>query len=52
MRALVYDPTAPRGLRHADVADPIPQAGQALVEIQAISLNFGELTHIASMRQR
>lgn len=42
MRALTYDDA---GLRLTEVAEPTLRDSQALVEIHAISLNFGELTY-------
>jgi NADPH2:quinone reductase len=51
MRAIVYDPSAHRGLRFAEVEPPSPGANQALVEVHAISLNFGELSFISQMRK-
>lgn len=50
MKALVFDPTAPRGLRLAEVAAPTPAASQALVEVRAVALNFGELAFLHRMR--
>ncbi|WP_437933618.1 zinc-binding dehydrogenase [Sorangium sp. So ce341] len=50
MRALVYDPGQPRGLRFADVPPPDPAPSQALVEVHAVSLNFGEVAFLGEMR--
>lgn len=47
MRALIHDPAAPRGLRLGEAPDPVPADGQALVEVRAISFNFGELAYLA-----
>ncbi|WP_242905761.1 zinc-binding dehydrogenase [Actinomadura terrae] len=47
MRALVHDPDAPQGLRIGEVADPRPERGQAVVEVRAVSLNFGEVADLA-----
>jgi NADPH2:quinone reductase len=51
MRAIVYDPTAPHALRFGQA--PEPKAGQqeALVEVHAIALNFGELAFVADHHQ-
>jgi NADPH:quinone reductase len=43
MRALVVDHTAPGHLRLGEVPDPRPGPGQALIAVEAISLNHGEL---------
>ena len=51
MRALIFDPTAPRGMRFSEVAAVNPAPSQALVEVHAISLNFGELAFMPRMRQ-
>lgn len=50
MKALVHDPAAPRGLRLAEAPEPHPTDGQALVEVHAISFNFGELAFLTRMR--
>jgi NADPH:quinone reductase-like Zn-dependent oxidoreductase len=49
MQALLYDPTAPQGLRLGDASEPIAERGQALVEVHAASLNFGELAFRADV---
>jgi NADPH:quinone reductase-like Zn-dependent oxidoreductase len=51
MRALTYDPGAPHGLGLRTVPEPVPGVSQALVEVHAISLNFGELAFMARSRQ-
>jgi NADPH:quinone reductase len=48
MRALRYDPDAPDGLRIGDVTEPEPGPDEALVSIQAVSLNFGEVASLAA----
>ncbi|MEO3875263.1 zinc-binding dehydrogenase [Nonomuraea sp. B12E4] len=47
MRALVYDPEAAHGVRFAEVEEPEPRASEALIEVEAASLNFGELAFAA-----
>jgi NADPH2:quinone reductase len=47
VRALVHDPAAPFGLRLDEAPEPVPAAGQALVEVASTSLNFGELDLLA-----
>ena len=51
MKALIFDPNVRRGLCLADVAEPKPAARQALVEVHAISLNFGELAFLEHMHK-
>ncbi|MGS2590724.1 zinc-binding dehydrogenase [Streptomyces hebeiensis] len=46
MRALVVDHSEAGPVRFADVDEPVPSTGEALVEIQHISLNFGELNYV------
>src|SRR5690242_4848756 len=51
MRALVYDPDAPHGLRLGDAPDPQPEASQVLVGVHATSLNFGEVAFLRDRAQ-
>jgi NADPH:quinone reductase-like Zn-dependent oxidoreductase len=51
MRALCYAPDAPAGLRLAETAEPVPKDGEALVAVQATSLNFGEIAGLAMRYQ-
>lgn len=43
MRALVADSLGPDRIAFHDVAEPVPLAGEALVEVRAFSINRGEL---------
>jgi NADPH2:quinone reductase len=47
MRAIVHDPAAPQGLRFADREVPSPAAGEALIRVGAVSVNFGEVRYLA-----
>ncbi|MEV4255228.1 zinc-binding dehydrogenase [Spirillospora sp. NPDC049652] len=47
MRALVYDPEAPYGVRFAEVEEPSPEPSEVLISVEAASLNFGELAFAA-----
>jgi NADPH:quinone reductase len=49
MRALLYDPAAPSGLRLGEAPEPEPAATQALIQVAATTLNFGE---VAFLRDR
>ncbi len=51
MRAIVYDPHARAKLNFDDVDEPAVAVGEALVEVQAIGLNFGEIHFIDQMRR-
>ncbi|MFJ9554203.1 zinc-binding dehydrogenase [Nocardiopsis sp. NPDC101807] len=46
MRALVVAHGEAGPLRFADVDEPVPSAGEALVEVRHIGLNFGELNYV------
>jgi NADPH2:quinone reductase len=51
VRALTHDPDAPQGLRLRDVPEPAPEATQALVGVEVVALNFGELAYLATSRK-
>ena len=46
MLALLHDPDAPHGLRLGETAEPEAGPGQVLVEVRAVSLNFGEVAFV------
>ncbi len=46
MRALVVARGEAGPVRFADVDEPVPSAGEALVEVRHIALNFGELNYL------
>ena len=50
VRAVVVDPSAPIGLRLAEVAEPVAGPSQALVEVRHVSLNHGDLNDARSGR--
>lgn len=51
MRAVIYDPNAPAKLRLSDVADPVPDPSDVLIEVRATALNFGEVHWIDHARR-
>lgn len=51
MNALIFDPNGRRGLRFGEIAEPTPTAAQALVEVHAISFNWGELRFLDHMHK-
>lgn len=46
MRALLVDHGAPGGVRLGETADPDLSPSQALIRVETISLNYGELQHL------
>lgn len=50
VRAVVVDPTAPHALRLAEVAEPVPGPGQVVVDVEHVSLNYGDLNDAKSGR--
>lgn len=51
MRAVVYDPDAPANLRLDEVDEPTATDSEAVVQVRAIALNFGEVHFIDQMRK-
>jgi NADPH:quinone reductase len=51
MRAVIYDPDQPSNLQLADVDEPVAGAGEAVIDVRAIALNFGELHWIDRVRK-
>jgi NADPH:quinone reductase-like Zn-dependent oxidoreductase len=51
MRAVVYDPQARANLRLTDVDEPVAAESEALIEVRATALNFGEVHWIDRMRK-
>src|SRR5829696_6701521 len=49
MQAFLYDPAAPAGLRFGEAPEPEPGTSQALIQVAATTLNFGE---VAFLRDR
>jgi NADPH:quinone reductase-like Zn-dependent oxidoreductase len=45
MHALVHDPSAASMLRRAELPDPLPARGQALIAVSAASFNFLDVAH-------
>ncbi len=45
MQALVHDPESPSSLRRAEVPDPVPAPGEALIAVAAASFNFLDLAY-------
>jgi len=46
MRALVYEPGTPHGLRLGEAPEPRPGPSQALVRVAATSLNFADVAYL------
>jgi NADPH:quinone reductase-like Zn-dependent oxidoreductase len=51
MRAVIYDPEVRTNLRLADVDEPVVADSEAVVEVRAIALNFGEVHFIDQNRK-
>jgi NADPH2:quinone reductase len=51
VRAVIYDPDAPANLRLDEVDEPTATESEALVQVRAIALNFGEVHFIDQMRK-
>jgi NADPH2:quinone reductase len=50
MRALVTDPAGAAGIAFAEVPEPVPAPDQALVEVVAASVNYGDLRSAARQK--
>ena len=50
MRALVADPAGPAGIALAEVPEPVPDADEALIEVAAASVNYGDLKAAANQK--
>jgi len=51
MRAVIYDPEARAKLRLGDVDEPVVTDSEAMIEVRATALNFGEVHFIDRMRK-
>jgi NADPH:quinone reductase len=51
MRAVIYDPQARANLRLADVDEPAAAKSEAVIQVRATALNFGEVHFIDRMRK-
>lgn len=51
MQAVIYDPDQPSNLRLSEVDEPVVAESEALIEVKAVALNFGEVHFIDAMRQ-
>ncbi|MFC7446616.1 zinc-binding dehydrogenase [Rhodococcus daqingensis] len=49
MLALVHDPHAPGLLRLGDAPDPIAEPTQAVIDVAAVSFNFGEIAYRSAL---
>lgn len=49
MRALVVDHSARNGISLADVPEPVPADNQALIKVEAASVNYGEVSLAAGV---
>jgi NADPH2:quinone reductase len=51
MQAILYDPTAPHGLRLDVAPDPQPTQHEALIAVHAFALNFADVAYLAKRRK-
>jgi NADPH:quinone reductase len=52
MRGVVVDPSAPDGMRLADVPEPMAKRDQLLIDVHHVALNLGDLNDARSGRLR
>jgi NADPH:quinone reductase-like Zn-dependent oxidoreductase len=51
MKAILYEPTAPHGLRLGETSEPQPREHEALMQVHSFALNFGEVAFLAERRK-
>ncbi|GAA4630549.1 hypothetical protein GCM10023196_056330 [Actinoallomurus vinaceus] len=49
MQALLSDPDTPAGVRFGQAREPVPQAGDVLIEVERFTLLLRNLEHAATL---